>query len=75
MTTAFFAITWDSLGWSAIFGITGIILAIAGFKLFDLLTPGDLQKEIFDNKNVAAAILAGAFIVGICIVVAAAVGG
>lgn len=76
MTIAFFAnITWDSLGWSAIFGITGIILAIAGFKLFDLLTPGNLQREIFENKNVAAALLAGSFIVGICIVLASAVGG
>lgn len=75
MTTAILAITWESLGWSSVFGITGIILAIAGFKLFDLLTPGDLQKEIFENRNLAAAILAGAFIIGICIVVAAAVGG
>ena len=75
MITSLFAITWDSLGWSAIFGVTGIILAIVGFKLFDLMTPGNLQKEIFENKNLAAAILAGAFIIGICIVVAAAVGG
>ncbi len=75
MTTAFFAISWESLGWSSIFGIVGILLAIAGFKLFDLLTPGDLAKEILENKNLAAAIVAGAFIIGICIVVAAAVGG
>ena len=69
-----FDYTLDSLGWSALFGVTGIVLAIAGFKLFDLLTPGDLQKEIFENKNMAAAVLAGAFIIGVCIVVAAAVG-
>ena len=62
------------LGHSALFGITGIGLAIAGFKIFDLLTPGNLQKEIFENKNMAAAVLASAFIIGVCIIVAAAVG-
>ncbi len=74
MTATLFAYTAEALGWSALFGITGIALAIIGFKIFDLLTPGDLQKEIFENKNMAAAILAGAFIIGVCIVVAAAVG-
>jgi uncharacterized membrane protein YjfL (UPF0719 family) len=64
----------SALGQSALFGLTGIALAIAGFKIFDLLTPGDLQKEIFENKNMAAAVLAAAFILGICIIVAAAVG-
>jgi putative membrane protein len=62
------------LGHSALFGMTGIVLAIAGFKIFDLLTPGNLQKEIFENRNMAAAVLASAFIIGICIIVAAAVG-
>ena len=81
MTNLFFAFTWQALGpwevlgWSAIFSIAGIILALGSFKLLDLLTPGDLQKEIFENKNIAAAIFAGAFVIGICIVVASAVGG
>ncbi|HEX2751234.1 MAG TPA: DUF350 domain-containing protein [Verrucomicrobiales bacterium] len=59
---------------SALFGLLGIALAIAGFKIFDFLTPGNLQKEIFENKNMAAAVLAAAFIIGVCIIVAAAVG-
>lgn len=81
MTNIIFAFNWQSLGpwevlgWSAVFSIVGIILAIGAFKMLDLLTPGNLQKEIFENKNVAAAIFAGAFVIGICIVVAAAVGG
>ena len=59
---------------SALFGLLGIALAIAGFKIFDFLTPGNLQKEIFENKNMPAAVLAAAFIIGVCIIVAAAVG-
>jgi hypothetical protein len=58
---------------SAIFGLLGIVLAIVGFKLFDWLTPGDLQKEVIENKNMAAAIVAGAVILGICHILAAAV--
>ena len=55
------------------FGLIGIVLAIGGFKLFDLLTPGDLEKEIFENQNMAAAILSGAMVIGICLIVAMAV--
>lgn len=68
----------DSFGMAVIatlvFGMIGIVLAIFGFKLFDWLTPGNLQQEIVEKQNIAAAILGGAIIIGICIVVAAAVG-
>lgn len=59
---------------STLFGVVGIALAIIGFKVFDKLTPGNLQQEIFQKGNIAAAVLAGAFIVGICIVISATVG-
>ncbi len=50
----------------------GIIAAISGYKLFDKCTPGDLHNEIVQHKNVAAAIVAGAVILGVCIIIAAA---
>ena len=56
-----------------VFGLVGIIMAIVGFKVFDLVTPGNLQKEILEKQNIAAAIIAGAIIIGICIIVAAAI--
>jgi hypothetical protein len=58
-----------------VFGLIGIGLAILGFKLFDACIRFNLEKEICENKNIAAAILSAAIIVGICIVVAAAVSG
>ena len=58
-----------------VFAAIGIVLAIVGFKLFDKVTPGKLDEEILQKQNIAAAILAGAFILGICIIVAAAVHG
>jgi uncharacterized membrane protein YjfL (UPF0719 family) len=47
-------------------------MAIIGYKLFDKMTPGNLHAEIFENKNVAAAILAGSVIIGVALILAAA---
>ncbi len=73
------SIQWGKLGNGVfnvlVFAILGIVLAIVGFKLFDMLTPGKLDDEILQKQNIAAAILAGAFILGICIIVAAAIHG
>ena len=49
-----------------------IAIAVVGFKIFDKCTPGNLTKEIIENKNVAAAIVGGAVILGVCLIVAAA---
>lgn len=54
-----------------LFAAVGIVAAIAGYKLFDLCTPGHLHKEILEHRNVAAAIIAGAVILGVCIIIAA----
>lgn len=72
--------TWDvqphtlgrALLYMVIFAGAGILIAIAGYKLFDKFTPGDLHKEIVEKQNVAAAIVAGAVLLGICIIIAAA---
>lgn len=55
-----------------LFSLVGIALAIVGYKLFDRFTPGDLHREIVEERNVAAAIVGGSVILGVCIVVAAA---
>ena len=56
----------------SVFGLVGVIVAIIGYKIFDLVTPGDMHKEIVENRNVAAGIVGAAVIIGVCIVVAAA---
>lgn len=61
-----------SIGYMMLFSLLGILAAIAGYKLFDKCTPGDMHHEILQNRNVAAAIVAGAVILGVCIIVAAA---
>jgi uncharacterized membrane protein YjfL (UPF0719 family) len=55
-----------------LFSAIGVAAAILGYKLFDKCTPGDLNKEIVEHKNVAAAIVAAAVILGVCLIIAAA---
>lgn len=65
----------QSLGLIGVYSIAGVLVAVLGYKLFDWFTPGDLHKEIIENKNVAAAIVGAAIILGVCILVAAAIMG
>ncbi len=65
----------QAVAYMLLFSFLGILVAIAGYKLFDKCTPGDLHREIVENKNVAAALVAGAVILGVCIIIAAAMVG
>jgi len=61
----------EALGYSALFGLTGILMVAAGFKLFDkIITRVDFEEEI-KKGNVAAAIVAGAAIIGLSLIIAA----
>lgn len=65
---------WHSLSIAAVFGLLGIVLSVFGYKLFDIIeTKIDFATEI-KNGNIAAAIVMGAFLVGICIVIGRAIG-
>ena len=58
---------------TVVFGLVGIFLALIGFKLFDAITPFNLEKEMCENKNVAVGVLCGAIVLGVCVIVAAAI--
>lgn len=61
----------QAIGNVLIFAAVGIVAAIVGFKVFDKCTPGDLQREIIEHRNVAAAVIAAAVILGVSIIIAA----
>jgi hypothetical protein len=65
----------QAISYVLIFAAIGIVAAILGFKLFDKCTPGHLEKEIIENRNVAAAIIAAAVIIGVSIIIAASMMG
>jgi hypothetical protein len=58
---------------TVIFGLVGIILALVGFKMFDAITPFNLEREMCENKNVAVGILCAGIVVGVCLIVAASI--
>ena len=65
----------EAIGYMLLFSAIGIVIAILGYKAFDKCTPGDLSKEILVNRNVAAAIVAASVILGVCLIIAAAMVG
>jgi putative membrane protein len=60
---------------SIIYAVLGMILLYIGYKVFDLVTPTDMQKKIFEEGNTAVAITVGAFIIGLAIVILGAIHG
>lgn len=60
----------EQVGSTVLFSLLGIVLAIVGFKLFDLCIKFDIEREICEKNNLAAAILASAVVLGTCIIVA-----
>lgn len=62
----------QALAYMLLFAFIGIMVAIVGYRIFDKCTPGDLHREIVEKKNVAAALVGGSVILGVCIIVAAA---
>lgn len=58
-----------------LYSILGIVMCIIGYKVIDWLIPGKLGKQIGEDRNMAVAIVAGAMILGICIIIAAAIAG
>ena len=51
----------------------GIVILFISFWFFERITPEDLKKEIFVNKNNALAIVAGSFVLAIAIIIASAI--
>src|SRR3954471_16759045 len=55
-----------------VYAFTGMALLMIGYKIFDLLTPTDMQEKIFKEGNVAVAVALGFFLLGIAVVIHAA---
>ena len=62
---------WRLLLDASLFGISGIVLLIIGYYIWELITPYNVRRELHENKNVAVAIVVASFILGMAIVIAA----
>ncbi len=59
----------------AVYSLLGLFLGLFGYKVYDWLTPFDLRKELEIDQNTSVGIVCGAIILGMCVIVAAAVRG
>ncbi len=60
---------------AAVFSILGFILLFAGYRVLDALTPEHMSNKIFGEGNIAVAVLAAGFVIGLAIIIAASVHG
>jgi len=58
---------------TAIYCVVGIVMMGIGIALVILLTPFSVKKEIEDDQNTSLAIIIGAIILGIAIIIAGVV--
>ena len=68
-------VSWQGLLASVIYSLMGLAVFVAGFYIIRFILPYDVHKEIEVDQNVALGIIVGAFILGLAIIIAAAISG
>jgi len=57
-----------------VFSIVGLVVLMVGYKVFDMSTPYDLNRQIAEENNTAAGITVAGVLISLGIIVAAAMG-
>ena len=65
----------DALATTAAFAALGVVVFALAFWLMVKISPFSVRKEIEDDQNTSLAILMGSVIIGLALVIAAAVHG
>jgi putative membrane protein len=60
---------------SLIFSLLGIVILLLTYFIIEKITPEHTWKEIVQKNNTAVAIVFGAFIIGISMIISAAIHG
>jgi putative membrane protein len=60
---------------SLVYSLVGVIVLVTSFVVIEKIAPENLWKEIVDKQNVALAILAGAFMLSLAIIISSAIHG
>lgn len=60
---------------SILFSLLGIFILIIAYFIIEKLTPENTWKEISSNNNIALAIVFASFIIGISMIISAAIHG
>lgn len=60
---------------SIIYSLLGIVILLIGYFIIEKLTPENTWKEVVEKNNIAVAIVLAAFIIGISMIISAAIHG
>jgi putative membrane protein len=60
---------------SIIYSLLGIVILLVTYFIIEKITPENTWKEIVEKNNVAVAIVFAAFIIGISMIISAAIHG
>jgi hypothetical protein len=56
-----------------VYSVLGLIILAGAFKMIDILTPGNLAKQIAEDRNIALAIVIAGAMIGISMIIASAI--
>ncbi|MCV9929988.1 DUF350 domain-containing protein [Flavobacterium sp. LS1R49] len=60
---------------SIIFSLIGIVILLVAYFIIEKITPENTWKEVAQKNNIAVAIVFAAFIIGISMIISAAIHG
>jgi putative membrane protein len=60
---------------SLLYSVLGTIVLLAAFAFIERVLPFSLRKEVAEDQNVALGIILGAFILGVSVIISAAIRG
>jgi uncharacterized membrane protein YjfL (UPF0719 family) len=67
------ALSWAGLFTSVVYGLVGLILLLIGYYSYELITPFSVKEELISHRNPAVGLVVAAFILGMAIIIAAAI--
>ncbi len=73
MDNSFGVLALDQIAGTIFYCVLGIILFVLAYVVIEKISPFSVQKEISEDQNIALGIIIGSVIIGISIIIAAAV--
>jgi len=58
-----------------VYSILGMVVFAVAFKIFVKISPFSVRKEIEEDQNTALAVILGSVLIGLAIIIAAAIAG
>ena len=68
-------VNWESVIASVVYSLIGLAVFVLGFVVLRAILPFDVHKELEQDHNTAVGVVIGSFVLGLAIIIAAAIHG